>query len=287
MIQTLLQLTKTIMYSMDGEEIASINDNYESRQVANIIGEVYLNLIPQLDLPTHNTLFQASAPIGGSSAAYPTILQMPSNCIYFDNLKYDCHLSGTTDPLFTDLQYVPPHEFMSMMTSWAPSADTFITQFTYTINGYNILFEVQNNVPPRYWTSWDDKTISLDAFDSSVDTFSNPVKTQCWGKLDQTFTLADSFIPNLRSEQFPLLLQEAKALAWAQMKQVTNAKAEREAKRQLNNVGRKKFTGPDNKNVYQGYPNYGRSSPGFRVLTNGDSAGDGNFNSGFSSGFLK
>lgn len=288
MIMNLLQIVQGIILSMDGEEITTWNQNYESRQVANIVQEVYLNLVPRMNRPTDFTMFQLAAPPGGSSASYPTICSMPINCTSWNWLKYDCHLSSTTDPLFTDMVYITPNEFFNIMTQWAPSADNTITQFSYIINGEAVNFEVSNNHAPTYFTSWDDYTIAFDSFDSSVDSFINPSKTQVFGKLDQSFTLADSYIPNLRSEQFPLLFQEAKSLAWAQMKQIPHVKAEREAKRQWTHYGKSRYTGPNALNNWQRLPNYGRSSPGFSVrrLWDGDvSGGDGNFNTGFDTGY--
>ncbi len=52
-----------------------------------------------------------------------------------------------------------------------------------------------------------------------MDTTLQTSKTLCYGQIIPTFTLEDSFIPDLDDTQFPLLLNEAKAIAFVELKQ--------------------------------------------------------------------
>lgn len=255
MKQTLLEIVQDIMYSMDGEEVTSIDDNYESKQIARIVRECYNNIVPKADLPEHSTLFQLEQT---ATALVPTIMSLPSDCIYLEWLKYDRHLSTETDSQFKKLDYVCPEEFFFRMHYLQPSTDTTVTSFTYTVNNNALTFLVKNDQSPAYYTTWDDATIAFNSFDSAVETYLSASKFLAYGKQDQTFTLADGYVPMLDSEQFPLLVQEAKGLAFAQMKQMTHVKAEKEAKRQWTHLGRSKDAVNNADNYYQSTPNYGR-----------------------------
>jgi len=69
--------------------------------------------------------------------------------------------------------------------------------------------------------------------------------------------MADSFEPDIDPEQVPLLLNEAKSLAYFELKQTPHVKAEQEAKRQWSSLQKDKSV--DNKPSYfDQLPNYGR-----------------------------
>jgi hypothetical protein len=109
---------------------------------------------------------------------------------------------------------------------------------------------------PEYWTCWNDDTILFDSYDATVDTTLQKVKTLCGGEKGVVFTLSDSFTPDLDDSQFAMLLNESKALAWAELKQTVHAKAERNSRNlQISALKNKRAVG--GRNQVQS-PNYGR-----------------------------
>jgi hypothetical protein len=83
-------------------------------------------------------------------------------------------------------------------------------------------------------------------------------KTMVYGEYEPTFTMADSFVPDLDSRQFSLLYNEAKALAFAELKQTEHARAEKAAKRGWVTLAHQKSTIPTNYPYFNTLPNYGR-----------------------------
>lgn len=69
--------------------------------------------------------------------------------------------------------------------------------------------------------------------------------------------MQDSFIPDLDDEQFTLLLNEAKALAYFELKQSAHPKAEQEIKRGWSSVQKNKSV-VNSPGYFNELPNYGR-----------------------------
>ena len=112
---------------------------------------------------------------------------------------------------------------------------------------------------PTCYTTVDDFTLLFDAYNSDEDSTLQKSKTLCFGKLSPTFTLTDSFTPDLDAELFSLLLNEAKAQAFAELKQQQNPIAEGRSRRLWIQSLKNRQAVPDPYSRYKDhYPNYGR-----------------------------
>lgn len=96
----------------------------------------------------------------------------------------------------------------------------------------DITFYYKNDQRPHICTVIQDYYVIFDAYDSAVDSTLQESKTLVKAQVNPAFTLSDVFVPNLDDQQFPLLLNEAKALAFFEIKQQPHQKAEQEARRQ-------------------------------------------------------
>jgi len=88
-------------------------------------------------------------------------------------------------------------------------------------------------------------------------------KTLAYGSKTTSWTEIDTFTPNLQPQQFALLLSEAKALAWAELKQTAHPKAEVSARRNWRHLQKTRNTTPmgrplNNASFFDNLPNYGR-----------------------------
>jgi hypothetical protein len=252
---TLLQLTQTVLSSMDSDEINSINDTVESQQVVKIIKTCYGDIFSRGNVPENYTIFQLTA---SGSSSYPTIMTLPTdavkNCLW---VKYDCRQTGETDTHFLPVERVSLEEFLNRMHAYAPSADTASLQtFNYTIDGTSFQFIVDKVTAPTYYTTWDDSTFLFNSYDSVVDTTLQSSKTMCYGERQPPWTESDSFVPSLDDHQ--LLIHEAKALAWAEMRQLTHPRAERSARQEWVSFARTKHKILDGDDYQTWTPHYGR-----------------------------
>lgn len=244
---TLLDLTQNILSSLDGEEVNSISDNTESRQVAQIIRTAYFNLVARSNLPEHIQTFSLTS--SGDSSS-PVLMYRPSNVSQIYWIKYN---KVDTD-LVDNFQYVtilPLQQFIDMqqaLDSTATEVDSL------TLNDQTFLY--RNDKYPEYCTIVDDVNIVFDSYDTTFDSTLQESKTWAYGRVVPSFDMNDSFIPSLDDEQFPLLLNEAKALAFFEMKQMEHPLALQEVRRQKITLQKSKATSkPSDLSLL---PNFGR-----------------------------
>ena len=122
-------------------------------------------------------------------------------------------------------------------------------------------FNYQNDLTPRYCTIISNYYIIFNSYDSTLDSTLQGSKTLAFGWVYPTFTLTDTFVPNLDAQQFPLLINDAKALFFYEQKQMPHMKAEEEVGRQLTSLQKWKAianreSGPTS--YFSELPNFGR-----------------------------
>jgi hypothetical protein len=156
-------------------------------------------------------------------------------------------------PLFyQDVQICTNDDFIDMINKFSPDDGDV---YGYTFQGMNLRYK--NDKKPQYCTIVQDYTVLFDSYDRIVDSTLQSSKTECYGQIVPAFKLVDDFIPDISDDVFPLLLNEAKSLAFYELKQTMHQKAEQEAKRQWSSLQRDKSV--TNKPSYFGQlPNFGR-----------------------------
>lgn len=249
MKKSLLEIVKDILNDLDGDEVNSINDTIESQQVAQIVRSSYEEMIGNRNWPHLRKLMQLDSL---SDSSKPNYLQMPEGLKELVTFRYDRFTLTNTKSQIQDIKYLDPDAFLRMI-SLRDSTSTSVTQVT-DFSGVKLL--IVNDQPPTYWTSFDDVYIVTDSYDSGVDTTLQSSKTQCVAYVEPTWTHADDAIPDLPSEAFPALVEEAKSTAFFVLKQMANQKAEQKATRQQRWLSRKAFRAKGGVK----YPNYGRTA---------------------------
>lgn len=89
---TLLQLVKTILSDIDGDEVTTISQTVESQQVALIVQTCFNDIIDRAELKTTKQVFQLTS----ATLNQPTLMTLPSvtnTIINLDWINYDKHLS--------------------------------------------------------------------------------------------------------------------------------------------------------------------------------------------------
>lgn len=271
---TLLEMTQDILRAMDSDEISSIGDTVESLQVAGEVKIAYEEIFANLKLPFKSALVQLQAL---SDLNHPNYLQIPDtvksigwikyntldytsfNVTPNQNLVYDTEIfdnvpvtvDTSTVPTYVDIQYQTPEMFILNSLQYGGQLNT---QVVVDFSGAQLTIGNQYN--PTYWTTFDNKNIVFDSYNSTLDATLQQSKTMCWGQYDLTFEMQDTFIPDLDAGLFPLLLAEAKRVSFVNQKQVSSQPEEQRARRQLvraqNDLWR-----ADQRRPYD-MPNYGR-----------------------------
>jgi len=249
---SLLELVQNILSSMDSDEVNSISDTTESAQVAEIVRTTYFNIIARADLPEHKRMFSLDA---SGDDALPVLMRRPDIVRSIEWLKYNKFTVDTPEDAFNYVTILPVQQFMDMtqqLNTTDPEVDTM------TLNSHTFYFK--NNVAPCYCTVIDDVWVVFDSYDVEVDTTLQSDKTMCYGLIIPVFSLVDAFIPDLDDQQFPLLLNEAKSLAFLELKQMTNEPAAQESRRQWRTLQRTKHL--PTPNYLDELPDFGRTQGG-------------------------
>lgn len=234
--KTLLELVQNILSSMDSDEVNSISDTVEALQVAEIVRETYEDIIENLSIPEKRSLIRLESV---SDVDRPNYLRIPNGVKTVTWIRYNTNL----------VDYVTPEDFIAWVFKNPGNVTvTDTSDITYTID---------NAHDPRFWTSFTDDYLVFSSFNQAVESTLQEVNSMAYAELSSTFSLDDNFIPAIDDNLFPLLLQEAKAIAFIDLKQVSNSGEERRARRSLvraqNGLNRASTGNPKDR-----LPNYSR-----------------------------
>lgn len=259
---TLLEIVQDILSSTDGDEINSISDTTESQQIVTIVKTVYDDILARGDLAVFKTIFNLDA---STDALKPVLMTKPLNIDNIYWLKYDRIQTGMTDPAWAEIPFIPLDEFIRMTQMMNPSETDVNSMTLISADGFTFVFNFMTDRSPSYYTSFDDDTLIFDAYDSSVETTLQTHKTLGFGSKVSNFIASDTFVPALQPAQFALLINEAKSLAWSELKQTAHPKAEQTARRNWRHLAKTRQAVPNLGEVdtfrYSGLdklPNFGR-----------------------------
>lgn len=253
MIYTLLDYVQSIASSLESDAINSINDSIESQQIANVVRNAYYDIISRQNIPEHYTFFNLQPSLDNTK---PTLMYVPDNVSKVLEIKYNTATATDTHPIYSQVTFMNQYDFFNQILSFDPTADGY-SSFVQTIDTSTFTFFYRNDRGPSYYTTFDDNTLVFDAYDSNVDTTLTSAKSWGYGRKIISWTMTDAFIPFLQEQDCQLLMNEAKALAWTEMKQSQHPKAEQNARRLLLRSQKNK-SAADAESDFDKLPNFGR-----------------------------
>lgn len=253
---SVLDVVQRVLSSMDGDEVNSISDTTESAQVATCAETVYNDIIQGSDPPEDYRFFGLTA---STNPAYPIVMYRPLGFESVDWIKYKCTLQDTTDGVqyWTLMKPILVDEFLKRQDGLSLD-DPRTAQMNLVLPNTTLQILYYTDVAPSYYTSFDDETIIFNSIDTSVDTTLQNSKSLAYGQYSNQFLMIDGFVPAFDSQVHQLWLHETKALASAELRQVTNASAEKSARKtwiKLQDDKQAINTG----SYYDRYPHYGRT----------------------------
>ena len=254
--QTLLELTQGLLASMDSDEVDSISDTVESYDIALLLRDVYYDIAVELDLPAHETLFELAA---SGDATQPVLMTLPVNVSKLYWIKYNNQLSTETNSNYIPITYETLPTFLERQNALRNNSNT--DEMTFCMNEDEEEFELVyfNDRFPSKYTQIGNDTLLFDAVNLDEDTTLTKSKTMCFGLVYPTFTLEDSFTPDLDVSQFPYYRNRAKVRAFAEKKQADNREAASEARNQKTILQKRKHRINEGTALERQTVRYGRS----------------------------
>ncbi len=221
--KNVLQYVQACLSTMDSDEVDAISETAESMQVANLLSDSYAELINRQEWEFLKGPAQVQA---AGDVSQPTKFTLPSNLRHLLNVWYNVASGG--DVSRRELKYVEPADFLNRYGSGsAATGKQLVTLPT------QIQFYVRNDKMPSFYTSFDDKTIHCDAYDSAQETTLTSARVSAFALTNPVFTVADTFVPLLPEHMVPLLQHTLNACAHLYFKQQQSAPDEVRVRRQL------------------------------------------------------
>jgi hypothetical protein len=253
---TLLEMVQDILNDMDSDEVNSIDDTLEARQVAQVIRTTYYDLIATRDWPHLNKFIQLESL---SDSSKPNYLKIPENVQYVKWIKYDMIDPASANPKrkLQDIVYKDPEQFVSDI-SQRNSLESNITEVYDDTVGPLL---IRNDKNAEYYTIVDDEHIIFDSYNSDVESVLQSTKVVAHGVVEPAFNIVDDFTPDLPSKHFPYLLSESKSVSFNVINQAANPKEEQRARRHRTWMARNKRS--QNKGAIAKTPDYGRKGRGY------------------------
>lgn len=246
MKQSLLEMTQDILSDMSDDEVNSIDDTFDSAQVANIIRSTYQSMMSNRNWPHLRKLVQI---IPSGQTGRPTHMYLQEGIKEMVFINYNC--SQDKNKLdYRPMKWREPDDFLRFLNT----RDNTKPEVDVIQDDTGVQLLVLNNKAPQYYTSFDDEYLVFDSYDMLVDDTLQESKVQAMAYIMPQWNHTDSFIPDLPSEAFSALLAEAKSAAMLRLNQTQDIKAEQDARRQQSWLSRKAWR------AHGGiqYPNYGR-----------------------------
>jgi len=231
MEMTLLEIVQDILNDLDSDFVNSIDDTVEAQQVAQIVKTSYYEMIGNRNWPHLRKLVQFEA---SGALSKPNYLRIPNGTKEVSYVVYDCRKDGETSSKEREMKYYAPEDFLRKL------ALRSVSDSTVEVSDFNgVKLKVINNKAPEFYTSFDDKYLVFDSFDSEVDDTLKKSKSSGLAYITPAWVHEDGAYPDLPSDAFSALLEEAKSTAFLALKQTANQKAEQKASRQQRWLSRK------------------------------------------------
>lgn len=244
---SLLDIVQDVLNDIDSDEVNSIDDTVEAAQVAQIVKSTYFAMMSSRNWPHLRKPIQL---IPTSNLAQPTHMFVKDDIKELAFINYDSKKAGETRPRFQPMVWMEPDDFLRMVNRYNVDEDNV----TAVRDDSQLLINVMNDRAPTRYTSFDDRTLIFNAFDSAVESNLESTHVQAMAYIMPGWLPADDFVPDLPDEAFSALMEETKSRASLKLRQVADQKSEQESRRQQKWLSRKA------RRINNGilYPNYGR-----------------------------
>jgi hypothetical protein len=251
---TVLDYVQDILSSIDSDEVNSISDTTESAQVARVVKQSYYALLPRLNLPDDYQLYELNPSLDMNK---PTLMYVPSTAESLIWIKYNNATLEDTTVQYRDVCFQPLEIFLNKMYLLSEN-EANVGTFTHVVDSSSLTFLFNNDRHPLFYTTPDDHTLIFDSYLADVDTTLQSTKSLAYGKIQHNFTMSDTFVPFSDNETSTILLNEAKSLAFAELKQSQHAKAEQTVRKlMIHNQKAKRAVNQDRSELDR-LPNYAR-----------------------------
>jgi hypothetical protein len=153
-------------------------------------------------------------------------------------IKIEYNKSQVAEQEYREIFWREPMDFIRDTATRDSSSST-----VDTVPDFNSDTEllIDNSKMPNFWTSFDNKHVVMDSYDSAIDTsWLLAAKSRGFGQLIPTVTISDSFVFDFESKYFPYLVAEAKSRSFSVLHKTLDQKVEQVARRHKSYIQKEK-----------------------------------------------
>lgn len=201
---TLIQVVQDVQNTLEVERDDTIGETTLGDDIVLHIRNVYEDFV---SYGQFRRFEYAGRLVSDSNPSRPTKLNLPTNTVGVSDLKYR-RLDASGKKVWGDVKYLTPNEFLHFVQS----RDNTATNIQTTLTEDNVELFIRRDQAPQYWTSFDERYIYCDAFDSTQDSTLQEIKTLCTLEKAAVFVASDTFdFQPLPTHAFPAFLARCRA----------------------------------------------------------------------------
>lgn len=224
---TLLEVVQSVLGAMDSDEVNSISDTVEAEMVAAEAKRVFYEFCDRINLDSQEGLIKLE---GLSDLTHPNYLRIPAGVSDVTEVRYDNRKDIDDDKFnYENIKYIDKKSFLDMVTT--RQNDTEDTEYITVTDFSGIKMNICSTRNPQVFTSFDDKHLIFDSYNSGIESTIQSTKTLCYGRKEPTFELLDDFVIPLDSRATSAYLSEVTSVCFINIKQQGNQKEEQRARR--------------------------------------------------------
>ncbi len=153
--RNILQLVQQLGEGIGSDEIDTLNETIEASDIASILEQTYHEVLNRKTwefMKGHIRQLEAS-PAGDN------VLTIPVDVIKIEKITY-----RDATGFFVDVTYLSAEDFMMIVQA----RNTANANTIAIVNAAGVSINVRTDATPLYWTSFDEATVTFDAYDSDI-----------------------------------------------------------------------------------------------------------------------
>lgn len=154
--RTILKLVQELGEGIGSDEIDSLDETIEASEIAAILAQTVKEILDRKTWEFMTGKIRQLDDRAGGSTQLNTLL-IPSDVNHIDCVRY----KDVVTAKFKDLNYMKACDFLVMLQS----RDVTLPEITGIINDDNVVLNTFTDRVPQHWTSFDEVTITFDAYD--------------------------------------------------------------------------------------------------------------------------
>lgn len=222
---TLLSIVQSVLNDLDSDAVNAITDTEEALQVALMAKDTYYEMWSRR-LWAHSSKLGVLESVSENDK--PNFLRVPENVGTVKLFKYNRRKPNEERSRYIAMKYMYPDEFLLK----SEGRDSTKDNVTVVENYEGVPLNIKNDKQPEYYTSFDDTHVVLDSWDKSVESTVQGKHSQVSFTEIPQWQMDNNFVPDLPAKIFPALLAEIKSVAFLNLKEEENSKAEQQSLRQ-------------------------------------------------------